>query len=255
VSVSRAGSPAGADPLGLPVIPSPCKAWSGSTPTVGRGQSDGTTTPPQMGVMTCTTRADRCLGFMPPAGGCGRRAAPRTPGRQAHGRQRPRQWCGRGVRRPARGPAQAGVGADPLYRLHRCPAGQPGALLGDAATMEVGVGLVMAGRHPDPAGQLGGTGEAGDLADLGDQHPCQHRPEPVDRLDRPVAGVAGQPCASHPTNRSISASSTWISRRSELTRAAKVLGSCRWSSSSVPASPNRSLMRTGMPQAARTAWT
>jgi hypothetical protein len=66
----------------LPVIPSPCKAWSGSTPTVGRGQSDGSTTPSQMGVMTCATRADRCLvGFMPPAGGCGRRAARSRPGR------------------------------------------------------------------------------------------------------------------------------------------------------------------------------
>jgi hypothetical protein len=36
VSVSRAGVPARADPLGLPVIPSLGKAWSGSTQTVER---------------------------------------------------------------------------------------------------------------------------------------------------------------------------------------------------------------------------
>jgi hypothetical protein len=45
----RPGPRPGQTPRELPVIPSPCKAWSGSTPTVGRGQSDGTTTPSQLG--------------------------------------------------------------------------------------------------------------------------------------------------------------------------------------------------------------
>jgi hypothetical protein len=48
----------------------------------------------------------------------------------------------------------------------------------------------MAGRQPDPAGQLGGAGEASNVADLGDQYRCQHGPEPVDVLDGPVAGMA-----------------------------------------------------------------
>jgi hypothetical protein len=34
-----------------------------------------------------------------------------------------------------------------------------GSLPGDRAAVAVGVGLVLAGRQPDPAGQLGGPGK------------------------------------------------------------------------------------------------
>jgi hypothetical protein len=45
-----------------------------------------------------------------------------------------------------------------------------GALLGDPSAVDVGVGLVVLGGQPGPAGQLRRRGEAGDVADLGDEH-------------------------------------------------------------------------------------
>jgi len=66
-------------------------------------------------------------------------------------------------KRPGRG-----VRPDHLDRLDRGPAHQPGALLGDPAAVHVGVGLVMLGSQPGPAGQLRRRREPGHLADLGD---------------------------------------------------------------------------------------
>jgi hypothetical protein len=60
---------------------------------------------------------------------------------------------------PVADPSQPGLRADALDRFHPRPAGQPGALPGDRAAVHVGVGLVMAGRQPRPAGQLGGAGK------------------------------------------------------------------------------------------------
>jgi hypothetical protein len=41
-------------------------------------------------------------------------------------------------------------------------------------------------------------GEPGHLADLGDEHRGQHRPDPWDRLDRPVPRIRGQPALRQP---------------------------------------------------------
>ena len=46
------------------------------------------------------------------------------------------------------------AGWDVLDRLDRCPADQPGALFGDPAAVDMGVGLVMLGCEPGPARQL-----------------------------------------------------------------------------------------------------
>jgi hypothetical protein len=55
------------------------------------------------------------------------------------------------------------------------------------------VGLVVFRGQSGPAGQPRGPVEAGDVADLGDEHRGQHRPDPGDLLDSAVAGVAAQP--------------------------------------------------------------
>jgi hypothetical protein len=64
--------------------------------------------------------------------------------------------------------------------------------LGDPAAVHGGVGLVVARGQPGPRGELGGPGEATDVADLGDEHRGQHRPDPRDLLDRHVPGVFTQ---------------------------------------------------------------
>jgi hypothetical protein len=61
--------------------------------------------------------------------------------------------------------------------------------LGDPAAVHGGVGLVVAWGQPGPAGQLRGSGEATDVADLGDEHRGQDRPDPVDLLDCPVTRI------------------------------------------------------------------
>ena len=38
-----------------------------------------------------------------------------------------------------------GAGGEVLDRLDRCPADQPGALLGDSSSVDMGIGLVMLG--------------------------------------------------------------------------------------------------------------
>ena len=54
-------------------------------------------------------------------------------------------------------PQHPGRGArgDGLDRLDRGPADQAGALLGDPSAVDVGVGLMVLGSQPGPAGQLG----------------------------------------------------------------------------------------------------
>ena len=81
--------------------------------------------------------------------------------------------------------ADPGVGGQELDRLHRGPSDQSGALFGDPATVDMGVGLVVLGGEPGPAGQLCGGTEPGDVADLGNEHRGQHRPDPGDLLQRP----------------------------------------------------------------------
>ena len=56
-----------------------------------------------------------------------------------------------------------------------------------------GVGLAVFRGEPGPTGQLRGPGEAGDVADRGDEHRGQRRTDPGDGLDRPVPAVIPQP--------------------------------------------------------------
>jgi hypothetical protein len=55
----------------------------------------------------------------------------------------------------------------------------------------------MARGQPGPRGQLPRTSEAGDVADLGDEHRPQ-RANPGDLLDRGVAGISSQPVGDQP---------------------------------------------------------
>jgi len=55
---------------------------------------------------------------------------------------------------PVPHPTHLGVSGQHLDRLHRRPADQTRALLGDPAAVHVGVGFVVLGRQPGPAGQL-----------------------------------------------------------------------------------------------------
>jgi hypothetical protein len=59
----------------------------------------------------------------------------------------------------------------------------------------VGVGFVVLGRQPGPRRELGGLGEPGDIADLGDEHRAQDRPDPGQLLHRDIAGIGDQPPA------------------------------------------------------------
>ena len=54
---------------------------------------------------------------------------------------------------------EAGVLADPLHALHRGPADQPAALLGDPPTVERGVGLVVFGGQPAQLLSCAGPGK------------------------------------------------------------------------------------------------
>jgi len=68
--------------------------------------------------------------------------------------------------------------------------------LGDPAAVHGGVGLVVFGGQPGPRGQLFGPPEASDVADLGDEYRGQHRPDPRDLQERPIAGVLTQPAGN-----------------------------------------------------------
>jgi hypothetical protein len=65
--------------------------------------------------------------------------------------------------------------------------------LGDPAAVHRGVGLAVSRGQPGPAGQLGGSAEATDVADLSDEHRPEQRPDTRDLLDRPVARIGAQP--------------------------------------------------------------
>ena len=86
-----------------------------------------------------------------------------------------------------------GMCADAFDRLHRGPPDQPGTLLGDPPPAHVRVGLVVLGSQPGPARQLGSAAEPGHLADLGEEHRTQDRPDAGDLLDRDIARVGAQP--------------------------------------------------------------
>jgi len=83
------------------------------------------------------------------------------------------------------------VGA--LDGFDRSPAHQPGALFGDPPAVHRGIGLMVLGSQPDPAGQLRCPAEAMHITDLGDEDRSQDRPHPGDRLDGGVARVSAQP--------------------------------------------------------------
>ena len=182
--------------VGCSVIPSPRRCsggMMGCAVLAGRSGSirGGDHAEAASGVMTCTTRdrpgsgggahaaAGRGAGVQ--ARGRGGRAARRRPARAGRGRRRPPRCCGPGGPRPGPGPPDPVVPGQDLHRLDRGPADQPGALLGDPAAVHVGVGLVVLGGQPGPAGQLRGAGEPGDVTDLGDEHRAQDRPDPGDR--------------------------------------------------------------------------
>ena len=141
----------------------------------------------------------------------------------------------RSATRSRSGPTRV-CGPTRLNGLDRRPAHQPGALLGDPAAVHVGVGLVVLGGQPGPAGQLRQRCEPGDVADLGDEHRPQHGPD-----RRGSAGPRGSRgrCATGRgpawrTGRSRSPEPS-ISRRSEAIRARdRAPSSCSRSSSAVP---------------------
>ena len=74
--------------------------------------------------------------------------------------------------------SEPGVRGNPLNGLDRSPADQGRALLGDPATVHVGVGLVMGRGQPGPRRQLPGAGEPTDVADLRDEHRPSSGPIP-----------------------------------------------------------------------------
>jgi hypothetical protein len=52
---------------------------------------------------------------------------------------------------------------------------------------------MMLGRQPGPAPQLRGGTEPADVADLGEEHRRQDRPDAGQLLQRDVAGIGDQP--------------------------------------------------------------
>jgi hypothetical protein len=70
--------------------------------------------------------------------------------------------------------------------------------LGDPAAGHGRVGFAVARGQPGPAGQLGGSAEATDVADLSDEHRPEQRPDTRDLLDRPVARIGAQPAGDQP---------------------------------------------------------
>ena len=151
------------------------------------------------GVMTVTTRAHRGFGDLvtPPAwvrawtgGGRGRRVARRRPARSVRGRRRRRRCCGRGGRRPGRGPAPRRVCAGT-----RCTASTAAQRTSRLPCLVIRPRCTVVsdswcfGVSPAHEASCCGPVEAGDVADLGDEHRGQHRPDPGDLLDRAIAGV------------------------------------------------------------------
>jgi hypothetical protein len=58
------------------------------------------------------------------------------------------------------------------------------------AALGVGVGLAQTRCQPRPRAQPSRVVEPTHVTDLGDEHRAQHRPDPAQRLDRLVAGMA-----------------------------------------------------------------
>ena len=133
--------------------------------------------------------------------------------RAAAGRQR--MWCRAARRtpasvssraaattpmlRPRRAPTRSRTcprrvcAADALHGLDRGPAHQPAPCLVIRPRCTVVSDSWCFGVSPAQRGQLRGSVEAGDVADLGDEHRGQDRPDPGDGLDRQVAGIGAQP--------------------------------------------------------------
>jgi hypothetical protein len=61
----------------------------------------------------------------------------------------------------------------------------------------MGIGLTMARRQPDPAGQLGRAGEAADVADSATSTDASTGPSPSMAWIARVAAMAGQPGRDH----------------------------------------------------------
>ena len=140
-----------------------------------------------------------------------------------------------------------------LRGLDGRPAHEAAALLGDRAAVHRRVRLAVAGREPAPARELVGGAEAGDVADLGHEDRREHRPDAGDRLDRQVAEVAGEEAVQlglgvadlvvEGARSAPAATRRGCGRR----RRARQL-----SSSSLPATPNRSVIGTCTPSLAST---
>jgi hypothetical protein len=65
--------------------------------------------------------------------------------------------------------------------------------LRDRPAVHRGVGLVVFRGQPGPGRQLRRPGEPADVADLGDEYRGQHRPDPGDLQERPVARMFAEP--------------------------------------------------------------
>ena len=78
--------------------------------------------------------------------------------------------------------------ADALHGLDRRLTHQPWPLLGDVPPVDGGVGLAMARGQPGPASSPAGRADAGDVADLGNEHRGKHRTNSRDGLAAPVVG-------------------------------------------------------------------
>ena len=205
--------------VGLSVIPSPrWAAWSAATGSRWAGSIRGATTPvtgghdlPRPAPTTSRARLmpPRCSRRCRPGGGCVRRAARRRPARSAR-----RAAATTPMLRPRRAPTcsrtapEPGVRGHPLHGLDRGPAHQPAPCLVIRPRCTVVSDSWCFGVSPAQRGQLRGPVEPGDVADLGDEHRRQHRPDPRDLPGSPGSrgGCAAGPATSL-ANSSISKSS------------------------------------------------
>ena len=80
--------------------------------------------------------------------------------------------------------------AQGLHGFDRGPPHERVALLGDAASVDLRVGLAMLGGHAGPGTQLLRSGEAGHVADLSHEDRGEDRADTVDSLDAMAACVA-----------------------------------------------------------------
>jgi hypothetical protein len=100
--------------------------------------------------------------------------------------------CHRGGRRCGRrcgASASPSVNAAPLRWPPSAPASTPA---GDRPAMHRGVRLPVPRCQPGPRAHFAGIGEAGDVAELGDEHRGQDRADAVDLLDHAVTTLLTQ---------------------------------------------------------------